>query len=180
MRAHVDDGVFRYLPGWASIEAIDADLRFSGTDMRIAGRSGRIGALRVGRTTVAIADFKAPDGPLARIDSRWITGPLADSLRVLADSKSPVFTSWLVPGMEATGNGVLALAIDLPLPALKPVIRGQYRLVDNTPVLPYPGLRADRAARDDRFQRDRAARRCGAGRLPGRRYPCRVLADDRR
>jgi len=142
VHAHVEDGVFRYLPGWTALESIDADLRFTGTDMLIAGRSGRIGALRVGRTTVAIADFKAPDGPMVQVASR-MTGPLADSLKVLADSKSPAFSPWLVPGLEASGDGVLALAINLPLRTLKPAIDGYYRLVDNALTLPFRDLRAE-------------------------------------
>jgi len=62
VRVHVKDGVFDYLPGWAPIHDIDADIYSTGIGLLVTSAHSKIRNLDVGRMTVAIEDFKARTG----------------------------------------------------------------------------------------------------------------------
>ena len=144
VRAHVVDGVLDYLPDWAPIHAIDADLYFTGTGMLITSAQGKIRNLDVGRVVVAIEDFKAPEGALITVNGR-IAGELQESLDVLADSRVPRFVSLIPSGLRASGNGVLTL--DLRIPARTPkttVIAGHYRFLNSSVAFPFRDIHVDR------------------------------------
>lgn len=144
VRAHVKDGVLDYLPDWAPLRDIDTDLYFSGTGMLITSAHSKIRGLDVGRTVVAIEDFSAPDGALITVNGR-IAGPLQDTLGVLADSRTPRFASMIPAGLQASGNGVLAL--DLRIPARTPkavAISGFYRFQNSGLELPFRAIPVDR------------------------------------
>lgn len=143
VRAHVEDGVFEYLPGWAPARNLTADLFFSHRGMLITARSGTLSDQQVGRTTVAIADFQDPAGATVTANLR-VTGPLNDALRVLIDSKMPRLQRWLSPGMQASGDGDLVL--DIQVPTRTPdiiTLSGDYRFLRSTVEFPLPGLRAE-------------------------------------
>jgi uncharacterized protein (TIGR02099 family) len=144
VRAHVVDGVLDYLPDWAPIHAIDADLYFTGIGMLITSAQGKIRNLDVGRVVVAIEDFKAPEGALITVNGR-IAGALQDSLDVLADSRVPRFVSLIPSGLRASGNGVLTL--DLRIPARTPkttTIAGYYRFLNSSVTVPFRDIHVDR------------------------------------
>jgi len=143
VRAHVKDGVLDYLPGWAPIHDIDADLYFTGTGMLATSAHSKIRSLDVGRMTVAIEDFGAPDGALVTVNGR-ITGPLQETLGVLADSKTPRFVSLAPAGLRAAGNGILTL--DLRIPTRTPTtstIAGLYRFLNSSVEFPFRAIRID-------------------------------------
>ena len=143
VRAHVKDGVLEYLPDWAPIRDIDADLLFTGTNMLITATHGRLGNLDVGRTAVAIDDFKAPEGAVITAQAR-ISGALQETLGVLADSKSPRFVALVPAGMRAEGNGILTL--DLRIPARTPKksgIAGSFLFLNNNLEFPFRAIRAE-------------------------------------
>jgi len=143
VRAHVKDGVLDYLPGWAPLHDIDADLYFTGIGMLITSGHSKMRSLDVGRVVVAIEDFKAPDGALITVNGR-IAGPLQETLDVLADSQTPRFVSLIPTGLRASGNGVLTL--DLRIPARTPqtsMIAGLYRFLDNSMEFPLRSIHVD-------------------------------------
>ncbi|MHB8454280.1 MAG: YhdP family protein [Acidiferrobacterales bacterium] len=115
--AHVHNGVFRYLPGWPSIRDIDADLLFKGAGLTVTGRSGTIGGLSVGRVAVTVDDLAKPGGPVVRAGGQ-VSGPLDQTLLVLSESNIRGWSQFLMPGMHASGQGVLNL--DLAIPAQSP------------------------------------------------------------
>jgi uncharacterized protein (TIGR02099 family) len=144
VRAHVKDGVLDYLPNWAPIHGIDADLYFSGTSMLITSARSKIRSLDVGRIVVAIEDFKAPEGALITANGR-IAGPLQETLSVLTDSRVSRFVSLIPTGLRATGNGVLTL--DLRIPARTPkttAITGVYRFLNSSLEFPFRDIHVDR------------------------------------
>jgi len=144
VRAHVKDGVLDYLPDWAPIHDIDADLFFTGTGMLITSSQSKIRNLDVGRVVVAIEDFKAPDGALITANGR-IAGPLQETLAVLTDSRMPRFVSLIPTGLRASGNGVLTL--DLRIPARTPnttAISGFYRFLNSSVEFPLRAINVDR------------------------------------
>jgi len=115
--AHVRDGVFQYLPGWPNIRNIDADLLFSGAGLSVTGRSGTIRGLSVGRVVVTVDDLAAPSGAIVRAGGQ-VAGPVDQTLAVLYDSDIQGWSQFLVPGIRASGQGLLSL--DLTIPARSP------------------------------------------------------------
>src|SRR5262249_50001286 len=102
-----------YANGWPAIEAIDADLRFEGTRMRIEATRGRAFGVDVAKARAEIADMVA-DHPLLAITGE-AAGPAAGFLQYV--NGSPV-AGWLpLPGKvsDASGAGRLLLKLDLPL-----------------------------------------------------------------
>jgi len=141
--AKVTQGVLSYLPGWEPIRDIDADLYFTGIGMEIAGTHGTLGGLQVGRVTVAIDDFKAPEGAVVSASGR-LRGLVSDALAVLEDSKSPLFAPYLVDGLRTTGEGILNL--NLLIPARHPIettIAGDYQLLGASVEIPFRSIRAE-------------------------------------
>ena len=143
VRAHVSGGVLEYLPGWAPIRDIDADLYFTGVNMLITATHGRIRSLDVGRVAVGIDDFMAPEGAVVTAQAR-ITGALQETLGVLADSKTPRFVALVPAGAVASGDGILTL--DLHIPARAPQksgIAGSYLFLNNNLEFPFRAIRAE-------------------------------------
>ncbi|HET7098332.1 MAG TPA: YhdP family protein [Casimicrobiaceae bacterium] len=118
-----------YADGWPAIEAIDADLRFEGTRMRIDGTRGRVFGVDIAKARAEIADIVA-DHPLLTITGE-AAGPAAGFVRYVNDS--PV-GGWLpLPGKagDADGNGRLGLRLDLPLREIKESkVAGELTLAD--------------------------------------------------
>ncbi len=151
VRAHVEGGVLDYLPGWAPIQDIDADLYFTGTGMLVTSAHGKIRSLDVGRMTVAIEDFKAPDGTVVTVNGR-IAGSAQETLDVLTDSKAPNFAALIPAGLRADGNGVLIL--DLRIPAREPkttTLAGSYRFLNSSLEFPLRAIRIDNIRGDMDF-----------------------------
>ena len=143
-RAHIQHGVLEYLPGWEPLHDIDANLYFTGTNMLITSSHARIRSLEVGRTAVAIDEFKPPGGAVVTVQAR-IHGALQETLGVLADSKTPLFTSWVPEGTRAEGQGTLALDLRIPAQAPKTTaIAGMYRFQNNNIEIPFRAVRAEK------------------------------------
>jgi uncharacterized protein (TIGR02099 family) len=143
VRAHVKDGVLDYLPGWAPIHDIDADLYFTGTGMLATSAHSKIRGLDVGRLAVAIEDFKAPDGAMVTVNGR-IAGRLQETLDVLTDSKAPRLASLVPAGLRAAGDGALTLDLRIPARAPKAIaIAGFYRFLNSSVELPFRAIRVD-------------------------------------
>lgn len=143
-RAHVQQGVFEYLPGWEPLRDIDANLYFTGTNMLITSSHARIRSLEVGRTAVAIDEFKPPGGAVIAVQAR-VHGALQETLGVLADSKTPLFTSWVPEGTRAEGQGTLTLDLRIPAQAPKTTaIAGVYRFQKNNIEFPFRAARAEK------------------------------------
>lgn len=143
-RAHVQQGVLEYLPGWEPLRDIDANLYFTGSNMLITSSHARIRGLEVGRTAIAIDEFKPPGGAVIAVQAR-IHGALQETLGVLADSKTPLFTSWVPQGTRAEGQGTLTLDLRIPAHAPKTTtISGLYQFQNNNIEFPFRAVRAEK------------------------------------
>ncbi|HVN35790.1 MAG TPA: YhdP family protein [Casimicrobiaceae bacterium] len=118
-----------YADGWPAIEAIDADLRFEGTRMRIDATRGRAFGVDVAKARAEIADIVA-DHPLLVITGE-AAGPASGFLQYV--NGSPV-SGWLpLPGKasDGGGNGRLGLKLELPLRELAASrVTGEIALTD--------------------------------------------------
>ena len=137
--AKAHDATVDYAPGWPIIEHIDGDLRFAGAGMHIDAKRGMVLGARVGATIADIADFDAADSRLTV--SGKVEGPTAEFLRFIEASPVGEALDHATAEMRATGDGQLALALDIPLAnAEATAVKGEYRFVDNQivvePMLP--------------------------------------------
>lgn len=140
IRAQVENGTYEYLPGWAPLRDIEAELFFTGKEMLIAARRARLRGVKVGRLAVAIDDFRAADGAIISVQGR-AAGPLHDGLQVLVDSEAPSLNAWLIPGMRAEGDGVFYLDLRIPARALAGFeLAGEYRFSGNRIEFPFHAL----------------------------------------
>ena len=88
-------------------------VRIEGTRLTVDAARGRVHGVDIGRTRVEIADL-APDHPLLRIGGE-ASGPLAGFLRYVNGSPVAARTGTITSAVEASGDGRLALKIELPL-----------------------------------------------------------------
>ena len=138
--AHVTNGVFDYLPGWPGIEDIEADLLFRGASLTVTGSRGRIRGLDVSQVVVSVPDLHPPDGAAVHVVGR-VSGPANEALGVLYDSASGKLAEYLPRGLQATGNGVLDLDIEVPLRYPHDTHwTGLYRFDQNGLLLPYKNI----------------------------------------
>ena len=129
IRAKVRDAVYRYLPGWQPVTDTTADVLVQGEHFLVTGH-GRIGSLNVNEIVVTGVDAGA-----VQVKAN-VSGPIAESLRVLQDVKTTSgqdsWKAWLPSGLEAAGNGVLSLDLSVPTEGKNVRTRGEYRFVDGT------------------------------------------------
>ncbi|HEX9625443.1 MAG TPA: YhdP family protein [Acidiferrobacterales bacterium] len=113
--AHVQDGVFEYLPGWPAIENIDADLHFQGPGLDITVRSGSLHGLAVSRVAASIADMSPSAEGVVEVTGR-IAGAAGDLLDALYVSDPP-WLEFLPRGIAASGPAALSLDVRVPVHA---------------------------------------------------------------
>lgn len=102
-----------YAEGWAPLTDVDADVRIEGTRLIVDGTRGRVYGVEIGKTRAEIADL-ATSVPLLRIIGE-ATGPVTGFARYVSDPAVAARTGNIAEGIEATGNGHLALRLALPL-----------------------------------------------------------------
>jgi hypothetical protein len=111
------------------IEDIDADLSF-GVGMRINAERGRLLGARLAAVTAEIPDLEAMDEML--LVRGEASGPTGEFLRFIEQSPVSDKIDQFTKGMQATGNGSLALALDMPLRRVDATrLRGEYRFQNN-------------------------------------------------
>lgn len=127
LQAHTVDTVYRYLPGWEPIRQGEADVSILGGDVRIIAR-GRIGALKLDQFVVQTEiDGHGPDHGV-RMSGR-VSGAVNETLRLLREVKSGAgaWQVYLPDGLQASGEGVLTLVLQVPFGAQPVSILGDYQ-----------------------------------------------------
>jgi uncharacterized protein (TIGR02099 family) len=141
VRAHMQDVVLNYLPGWAPLHDVEADFYYTGSSLLITSAHSKIRSLDVGRLEAAIDDLQAPDGAVVNINGR-VVGAVQEALDVLLDSKFPLFVSLVPTGLRADGAGNLTLSLRIPVRAAKSIqIAGLYRLQNSSLEFPFRAIR---------------------------------------
>ncbi|MBS1140143.1 MAG: hypothetical protein H6R13_1596 [Proteobacteria bacterium] len=126
-----------YVPGWPTIEHIDADMTF-GTGMKILASKGRILGASLSGVTVDIPDFESQEEML--LVRGLAQGPTTEFFRFMEQSPVSEKIDHFTDGMKAVGNGSLSLELDIPLRhALDTKMRGDYRFQNNQ-LQPLAGL----------------------------------------
>lgn len=143
VQARVSDGVYQYLPGWAPLTQVEADLLFKGPEMVLTGQ-GRLRGLTARNISVRVPDLGIPERRIAQVSGN-IAGPLAETMAVLHDRPSKRWRALLSPALQARGDGILNL--DLLVSPSDPAatrISGEYRVADASFQLPLADGRGPR------------------------------------
>lgn len=117
VRAHVSDGVFNYLPGWAPITNADVDIQFSGSRMQLNAKQGKIDGLDIEQVVARAEDLRKSRNSNVEVMVK-IVGPLEETMRVVRASpkgKQSDWKSYLDFGLGAQGSGVMDLTLDIPV-----------------------------------------------------------------
>lgn len=117
VRAHVIDGVFNYLPGWAPITNAHVDIQFSGSRMQVNGKQAKIAGLEIAQVVAHAEDLRKSGNSNVHVIAK-IVGPLAETMRVLRASPKGEQSDWksyLDFGLGAKGSGVIDLTLDIPV-----------------------------------------------------------------
>lgn len=130
----VEELVLNYQPDWPHLIDSTAELRFHNNSLDIDLQQGRIYGSEVKRASARIAQLD----PTSAIRVRGLVrGPLADPLRLLAESPLRKDFGQLVSNVKASGNSELALDFELVLDKLgKDRLDGKLRLLDAGLALP--------------------------------------------
>ncbi len=117
VRAHVSDGVFNYLLGWAPITNADVDIQFSGSRMQLNAKQGKIDGLDIEQVVARAEDLRKSGNANVEVMVK-IVGPLEETMRVVRASpkgKQSDWKSYLDFGLGAQGSGVMDLTLDIPV-----------------------------------------------------------------
>lgn len=127
--AKASDGKVDYVPGWPTIDNIEADLHF-GVGMKIVSNKGEILGTKLSEVTVEIPDFESHEELL--LVRGKAQGPTSEFLRFIEQSPVSAMIERFTEGMKAGGNGKLDLELDLPLRhVLDTKLRGNYQIQNN-------------------------------------------------
>ncbi len=128
--ARVAGADLKFAPDWPAIEGIDGELRFEGKSMRIEARRARVGETKIERAVAVIPDLGNGDQGL-RIDGE-AAGPTQAFLDFVEHSPVAGWIRHATDEFAASGDGRLALALDLPLRHLRDSrVHGEYRFAGN-------------------------------------------------
>ena len=135
--AKVRDVRVDYAPGWPVIEGVEADLSF-GVGMRVNASKGRILGTNLSSVVAELPDFDAAEEWL--LIKGLVEGPTAEFLKYIVQSPVAGKINNMTDDMRASGNGRLALKLDMPLRhVVDTKVRGEYQFIDNQ-IVAVPGL----------------------------------------
>ncbi len=127
IRGHVRDGVYGFLPGWQPVRQAEVDVEIDRDQVRVTGQ-GRIGNLAA---TDVVVQTQVANGREEVHVRAAINGPVNDALGVLygiaPGADGAAWTRYLPAGLQASGNGALALTVAVPLDTAPVRVSGEYR-----------------------------------------------------
>ena len=132
--AKVAGASLRYAPDWPVIENIAGDLLFEGKRMLIKARQGSIYGVSLSGVSAEIPDLEVDEEILTVAGGA--AGPTAEFLHFVATSPVSEKIDRFTEGMQAEGQGKLALKLTLPLRKLEQSkIDGDYQFLRNALVI---------------------------------------------
>ncbi|MEO8565410.1 MAG: YhdP family protein, partial [Betaproteobacteria bacterium] len=102
-----------YATHWPRLTNLDGEIKVDGARISVDGRSGRAFNAAISRIQVEIADMRIAH-PALHIEGE-VSGPAADFLRFIAESPVDEWLDHTTRGAEASGDGKLALKLELPI-----------------------------------------------------------------
>ena len=126
----VADVTLDYAQNWPQLSGIDGDIRFEGTGMSVRATRARVFDAAIGPTRADIPHLGVAH-PLLTIEGE-AAGATGDFVRFIEKSPVAEWTGHFTDGVQATGNGKLALKFTLPLGKGEGVkVAGDFQFVNN-------------------------------------------------
>ena len=126
----VTGGALDYAQGWPKIENIAGEFAFRGERMDINVKQATLVGARLSNVSASIADLKVDDEVL-RVSGE-AEAPTSEFLAFVDQTPVIDMIDRYTEGIEAHGNGRLALQLEIPLRARdKSKVSGTYQFVDN-------------------------------------------------
>ena len=125
-----------YAEAWPPFTDVDGEVRFDGPHLTITASAGHVfGSASLAHARVEMTDVRAPDH-LLRIEGE-AAGPTSDFLRFVAETPVSEWTNHVIDSADASGDGKLALKLELPLAKLDASrVEGEYTFTANRLKLP--------------------------------------------
>ncbi|MDO8413769.1 MAG: YhdP family protein [Gallionellaceae bacterium] len=128
--AHAQGVAVEYVAGWPRIEQGNAELLIHGKRLEVTAPTAMTAGGKLQKVSVVLPDMLSPELVLQ------IRGEAVDETRRSLDfiQQSPVrgYIKGFTDGIKVRGNGILKLAVDVPLRGGKPVtVSGNYRFLEN-------------------------------------------------
>ena len=118
-----------YAEAWPQITDVDADVRFEGARLSIDATRGRVLGAAIGRTRMEIPDLRVHPA-LLRV-AGTADGTSTTFLNFLAHSPVGAWMGDVTEGVQASGDGHLALQFEMPVPADSVNATGEYQMINN-------------------------------------------------
>ncbi len=120
-----------YAPDWPAFEDVSGTLEFVRERMTIRASKGRLWGVELSDVKAEIVDLGAAEERMAITGAA--RGPTSDFLRFIEESPVGGHIDHFTAGLTATGNGELALHLDMPLRRIADTrVDGRYRVAGNT------------------------------------------------
>jgi uncharacterized protein YhdP len=113
MTAKAQGVTLDYATHWPRLTGLDGEFRVDGARISVDGRNARAFNAAISRIKVEIPDMRIAH-PALRIEGEAV-GPAADFLRFIAESPVDEWLDHTTRGAEASGDGKLALKLELPI-----------------------------------------------------------------
>ncbi|MGB0713261.1 MAG: YhdP family protein, partial [Gammaproteobacteria bacterium] len=149
VRFHAKDGVLHYWDGWPRITGVEADVVFINRSLWVHGRRARLWDGVLEQVEVHIPDL---ENAVLSIDGQ-ARGPLLDMQRFVNESPLREEIGEGLNRLEFNGEGVLDLAVTLPLDTLETEIEGRLELLSAQATVREPRLPFKRVRGEVRFDR---------------------------
>lgn len=124
--ADISDGVLHYADGWPQIEGIKLGLLFRGNRMELNATQGRLLGNQIVRAKAVIPELHV-EHPVLEVTGE-LNAPVVEAIRYI--NASPILDAIdrFTEGMQAGGNGKLALGLRIPLSteAVGTRVKGSY------------------------------------------------------
>ncbi|MGY1490059.1 YhdP family protein [Methylobacillus pratensis] len=140
VKAKIHDGELKFAPEWPKIENIALDMLFEGNRMELNANKGATLGTQVVRSKVVIPDLASHE-PLLSVVSEG-QGPISNGIQYLNSSPLVEITGGFTQGLQTSGNGKLALDLQIPLHDVNTTkVKGSYTIIngslssDDTPPL---------------------------------------------
>lgn len=128
VKADISDGILHYADGWPQIDGIKLALLFRGNRMELNATQGRLLGNQITRAKIVIPALHI-EHPVLEIAGD-LTSPPAEAIRYLNNSPLLDAIDRFTEGMQASGNGKLALGLRIPLStnAVGTRVKGSYTI----------------------------------------------------
>lgn len=131
VKAQIHDGELKFASEWPAIENIALDMLFEGNRMELNANKGTTLGTQVIKSKVVIPNLAA-DHPVLSVVSEG-QGPVSNGIQYLNSSPLVEITGSFTQGLETSGNGKLALDLQIPLDNVDATkVKGNYTIINGS------------------------------------------------